>query len=43
MFFSSIKIILLLTVCSGLFSACGQKGPLYIPKETYNAAHAWSK
>ena len=43
MFSVTIRIILLLSVFSGLFSACGQKGPLYIPKETYNAAHAWVK
>ncbi len=41
MFLSLIRIILLLSVCSGMFVACGQKGPLYIPKETYNASHAW--
>jgi len=43
MFYSLIRAILLLSICSGLFLSCGQKGPLYMPKETYNPAHAWNK
>jgi len=42
MFLYFLKTIAILSICSGLLIACGQKGPLYIPKEIYNVSHEWN-
>lgn len=39
MFSSMLKIVVFTLVCIAFLGGCGQKGPLYLPKDTYNAPH----
>jgi predicted small lipoprotein YifL len=36
---STLKIVVFTLVCTTFLGGCGQKGPLYLPIDTYNAPH----